>query len=290
MGNGRATALAALFLASFMAVLARPGLAQTRPAGGRDDFARKAAALIAAEVGNRPMVMLGEIHGTIEIPVITGELAARWTIGSEKRPLLLGLEAAGSDQGRVDRYLASKGTAADRASLLAGTHWTEPRHDGRDSRAMAALIERIRALRSSGADISIAMFDAAGKGERDARMAASLRSAVKAHPAARVLVLTGNVHAMTGKPPEMYSDGKLFVPPTTMARHLADLHPVSIEFRALQGDAWTCQETCGRHAFPTANRSMTAPTLEHHDPGDSWDYVMVLPRFTASPPAVDGDG
>jgi hypothetical protein len=297
MGKGSLAALAALLIGGFMAVhaagvrAASTQKASTQKAGVQEAgdlsrTAREAAALIDAGVRNRHMVMLGEIHGTAEIPAVAGELAARWTQGAGKQPVLLGLEAASTDQARVDRYLASKGAAADRTDLIAGTHWTEPKHDGRDSRAMAALIERMRALRAAGADISIAMFDAPGAGERDARMAASLRRAIAAHPKSRVLVLTGNVHAMTGKPPEMYNDGKRFVPPTTMARHLADLHPVSIEFRAMQGDAWVCQDTCGRHAFPTSGRSIAGPTLEPHDPGASWDYLAVLPRFTASPPAV----
>jgi hypothetical protein len=276
-------------LAAIAAVLIGIGGMQAAGAQEAGDVARvatQAATLIDGELGARHVVMLGEIHGTEEIPAITGELAARWTTGAGKKPLLLGLEAASVDQSGVDRYLASKGTAADRANLLAGTHWNEQHHDGRDSQAMAALIERMRALRAAGADVSIAMFDAPGAGERDARMAASLRKAMAAHPTARVLVLTGNVHAMTGKPHEMFLDDKPYTPPTTMARHIADLHPVSIEFRALRGDAWTCQDTCGRHPLPTGTRSMTGPTLERHDPGESWDYLVALPRFTASPPAV----
>jgi hypothetical protein len=225
------------------------------------------------------------MHGTAEIPAITGELAARWTGGEHRQPLLLGLEAAGADQARVERYLASPGSAADRAGLLAGAHWTEPMHDGRDSVAMAALIERVRALRAAGADISIAMFDVAGDGERNARMAAALRGAIGAHPDARVLVLTGNVHAMTGTPPQMFNAGKPVKLPTTMARHLADLHPVSIDFAAAQGDFWACQATCGPH--PVAPRAgVVEPTLERFDPGESWDWLMRLPRFTASPPAI----
>lgn len=287
MRKGSLAALAALLIGGL--VIAHAVGAQ--PAGHVADVAHKAATLIDAGVAGQHVVLLGEIHGTTEIPAIAGELAARWTTGAGKQPLLLGLEANSADQARVDRYLASKGTVADRADLIAGAHWTEPMHDGRDSRAMAALIERMRALRAGGADVAISMFDAAGDGERDARMAASLRSAIEAHPAAHVLVLTGNVHAMTGKPPEMFLDDKPYTPPTTMARHLADLHPVSIEFRALQGDAWTCHgRDCGPHALPQAPRSITEPSIERQDPGASWDYLMVLPRFTASKPAIAQTG
>jgi erythromycin esterase-like protein len=254
-----------------------------RPA---DAQVQDAAAQIAAAVGDRRLVMLGEMHGTTEIPAIAGDLVARWT-GGHAQSVLLGLEATTADQARVDRYLASDGTAADRADLLAGEHWTEPMHDGRDSRAIAGLIERLRTLRAAGADVSIAMFDAPGAGERNARMAASLRSAIAAHQGARVLVLTGNVHAMTGEPPEMFSAGKPYKLPTTMARHLADLHPVSINVGAAQGDFWACQDTCGRHlAMQGRHPSIAEPSLERNDPGDTWDYLLMLPRFSASEPAI----
>jgi predicted SnoaL-like aldol condensation-catalyzing enzyme len=283
MKKGSLAALAAALL----------GLAGMHAAGAQeaDDVARTAvdaARLIDASVAGQRVVMLGEIHGTAENPAIAGELAARWATGDRAQPMLLGLEATSADQARVDRYLASAGTTADRADLLAGKHWTEPMHDGRDSLAMAALIERMRALRAGGADVSVALFDAPGGGDRDARMASSLRSAIVAHPGARVLVLAGNVHAMTGPPNPMTNDGKPYTPPTTMARHLADLHPVSINFGALRGDAWTCWagNDCGPHALPPANRSIDGPTIDRQDPGQAWDYFVTLPRFTASAPAV----
>lgn len=254
-------------------------------ASDRAHTVAEAATLIDADVGDRHLVMLGEMHGTAEIPAIAGELVGRWA-SEHRQPVLLGLEAASTDQARVDHYLASGGTAADRADLLAGEHWTEPMHDGRDSVAMAMLIERMRALRAAGADVSIAMFDPSGDGERNARMAASLRGAIAAHPGARVLVLTGNVHAMTGEPPEMFSDGKPYKLPMTMARHLADLHPVSIDFGAIQGDFWACQDTCGRHPVIQRRPPIAEPSLERNDPGATWDYRMILPRFSASEPAA----
>ena len=270
---------------AFAAMLAgfAPSTAMAREA---DATVREAASMIDARTTGKRFVLLGEIHGTVEIPAIAGELAARWASGAGRHPVLLGLEATSADQVRVDRYLASKGTAEDRAALIAGKHWTEPTHDGRDSQAMAALIERMRTLRAAGADVAIAMFDAPGGGERDARMAKALREAIAAHPAARVLVLTGNVHAMTGEPPQMFNDGKPFTPPTTMARRLADLHPTSIEFRAMSGEAWTCQDRCGRHAVPMPGRSISHPSMDRQGARAAWDHLVALPRFTASEPAA----
>jgi hypothetical protein len=281
MRKGSLAALAAVML----------GLATMRAAGAQEagDVARtatEAAKLIDDSLAGQHFVMLGEMHGTAETPAIAGELAACWATGEHRQPVLLGLEITSADQARVDRYLASRGAPADRADLLAGEHWTDPMHDGRDSVAMAALIERVRALRAAGADVSIALFDAPGKDERNARMAVSLRSAIAAHPQARVLVLTGNVHAMTGKPPQMFSEGKPYKLPTTTARHLADLHPVSIDVRAMQGDLWICQETCGRKTLPSSGRTISAPSIERYDQGQAWDYLVKLPRFTASEPAI----
>jgi hypothetical protein len=257
-----------------------------KEAGDVAGAATRAAAMIDAEVAGKHLLMLGEMHGTAECPAIAGELAARWATGAHAQPVLLGLEVASDDQARVDRYLASAGTAADRADLLAGKHWMDPSHDGRDSAAMASLLERMRALRAAGADVAVALFDAPGDGERDGRMAARLRSAIAAHPGSRVLVLTGNVHAMTGAPPEMFREGKPYTLPLTMARRLADLHPVSVDIRATQGDMWVCQDTCGVHALPPQRRTVDAPELARNDPGSTWDYRIALPRFTASLPAV----
>jgi hypothetical protein len=283
MRKGSLAALAAVVI----------GLAAMHAAGAKEtgDVARtatQAAAMLDAGVAGKHMVMLGEMHGTAECPAIAGELAARWATGAHAQPVLLGLEVTSVDQARVDRYLASKGTAADRADLLAGEHWTEPHHDGRDSAAMAALLERVRALRAGGADIAVVLFDAPGDGERDGRMAEALRRAIAAHPGARVLALAGNVHAMTGEPPQMFSEGKPYKLPVTMARRLADLHPASVDIRAMQGDMWVCQDTCGVHALPPPKRTIDAPELVRNDPGSTWDDRIVLPRFTASLPAVPG--
>jgi hypothetical protein len=121
-------------------------------------------------------------------------------------------------------------------------------------------------------------------------MAEALRRAIAAHPGARVLALAGNVHAMTGEPPQMFSEGKPYKLPVTMARRLADLHPVSVDIRAMQGDMWVCQDTCGVHALPPAKRTIDSPELTRNDPGDTWDYRVALPRFTASLPALGDAG
>src|SRR5690606_6849423 len=116
--------------------------------------------LLEDAIGDRPLVLLGEMHGTREIPAMTGTLVAHY---ARSGPGLLGLEASGGAQPRVDRYLDSDGGLLAKADLLAGEHWQDATHqgmhDGRDSAAMFALIEQVRRLRKLGADIDIVMFD-----------------------------------------------------------------------------------------------------------------------------------
>lgn len=246
----------------------------------------EAVALLVDAIGTSKLVLLGEMHGTREIPAITGELAAHYATRSD--PVLLGLEATSNDQARVDRYLESAGSQSDRTRLLAGEHWRESHHDGRDSRAMFDLIERMRQLRASGAEISVVFFDMPGDGERNQRMAVALRAAIKRNPAAMTLVLTGNVHAMTGNPPPMIHEGKSYALPTTVGRHLADLSPLSINIQASRGEFVRCQDgRCDPQAVAHDLPERVVPTLERADEAEApWDMTLILPRFTVSEPAI----
>ncbi|MGV6492816.1 hypothetical protein ACTUVK_003020 [Stenotrophomonas rhizophila] len=94
----------------------------------------------------RPLVLVGELHGTVETPALVGELAC--AAAADATPVTVALEMDPTEQARIDAYLASAGTAADRSALLAGRFWTRTMQDGRSSVAMAALIERLRSLRS----------------------------------------------------------------------------------------------------------------------------------------------
>jgi hypothetical protein len=248
---------------------------------------RRALDLLAETIAARRLVLLGEMHGTREIPALVGDLIERESRAGG--PLVLALEITTRDQPVVDRYLASAGARADRAALLAGAQWTEPHHDGRDSQAMAGLIERVRLLRARGRDVSIVLFDPADAADRNRGMATILRATALAAPQARLRVLTGNVHAMTDRPAwDMFDEsGRRIEPPMTAGRHLADLHPFSIDIEALGGTAWTCQAgRCGAHAY-RAKPGMHAPAIDiATDVGTAWDATLLLPAFTASPPAT----
>ena len=244
--------------------------------------------LLADAIGTNGLVLLGEMHGTKEIPALVGDLVAHETEFGED--VILALEITSIDQSLVNSYLTSSGEPADQAALVAGEHWQEPTHDGRDSQAMFELIERIRKLRNRGANVSIDLFDVPGDGERNKRMANHLRSVMQRSPHAIVLVLTGNFHAMTARPPwKVINDGKQIEPPMTAGRYLADLHPLSINISAANGEVWACMNGCGVNAMPN-HGAISEPTLELTEPSKSaWNATLTLPKFTASPPAVSID-
>lgn len=266
------------------AAIAQP--AAPSPDSKAHTAAARALELLDKAIGNRTLVLLGEIHGTQEIPALVGELVELEARGGKQ--MILALEVTTREQAIVDRYLMSSGSKADRVALLAGAHWQDAMHDGRDSEAMFVLIEHVRNLRERGGNIAITLFDPGGDARRNQQMAENLRAIARHSPQATLLVLTGNVHAMTSAPPwAMFDRGKRIEPPMTAGRYLSDLHPLSINIDAASGDMWVCMDgECGAHpVFAHGAGSLT--TLEYSKPAESaWDATLTLPRFTASPPAI----
>lgn len=263
-------------------------VAATSPAHGANPdqpVVRNALDLLQDGIGSHRLVLLGEMHGTREIPALTGDLAERYARSGEQ--VVLALEMAESEHGRVDRYLDSPGAGADRVALLSGWHWREPMHDGRDSEAMLELIEHMRVLRAQGNRVRIVLFDPGDtRDDRDRGMARRLRAAAAEYPQARLLVLTGNVHAMTRAPQNLVLDGKPYEP-MTAGRLLEDLDPLSIRFAARTGESVACLH--GRCAVQPysgpAAASAPAYALES-SPQSPWDATLTLQRFTASPAAI----
>jgi erythromycin esterase-like protein len=241
-----------------------------------------ALSLLAQAVATHRLALLGELHGTRETPALAGDLVAHY---AKRGPVILALEIDHGQQPVLARYLASDGGADARAQMLAGSHWRDAMHDGRDSAAMFQLVERVRVLRKGGAPVGVLAFDPSLRDmdARNAGMARILRRAAALAPRARLVVLTGNVHAMT-HPQEMFLDGRR-ITLVTAGRALADLAPVSIDIRGASGEFWACRQSCAKQ--PVASpRTLPAPSLERNAPGSGWDYTLVLPRLTASPPAI----
>lgn len=240
--------------------------------------------LLLQAIGGHRLVLVGELHGTRETPALVADAVEHLLADGDA--VVLALEISLAEQPAIDAYLASPGTRADRAALLASPHWTDPMHDGRDSAAMLDLIERVRVLRADGGDMTLALFDPGDVAERDRGMADRLRALAAEHAHARMVVLIGNMHATIAAPASLADeDGRRIEPPMTAGRYLRDLDPFSINVHAGAGESVACTQMVCRVQSLGAQAAGTMPRLERSPPGEPWHAFLILPVFTASPPA-----
>lgn len=202
-----------------------------------------AAANLQAAAGGHRLILLGEKHGTREIPDLVARLVAAY---SAQEPVLLALEMPASEQPALHRYLRSDGSAQARSRLLATPFWTiqGDQHDGRRSHDMVDLVESVRRLRAQGRDVSLMAYDVErgpqrSANQRDQAMATRVRAAYAALPRGRLLVLGGNVHAMLARSPG--APAEMQVP---MGHWLRDLSPWSVDIVARRGAFWGCRDGC----------------------------------------------
>src|SRR5271156_2189012 len=87
-------------------------------------------------------VGIGDLHGTEELPAFFGQLVEG---AAARREVTVVLEYPERYRRDLDRYLASSGDEAARKAFLATDFWTKWR-DGRSSKAMFALVEKLRTL------------------------------------------------------------------------------------------------------------------------------------------------
>lgn len=241
---------------------------------------------LAAASKDRSLLLVGEMHGTQEVPALVGQLAAQLVHKGEK--VVVGLEYPQGEDAHLQAYLRSQGSAADRARLLATPFWTRSFQDGRSSEAGLDLIESLRVQRQQGGKLRVVAFDMSPaqesrQVERDEAMADNLRAAVKANRGSRMIVLTGNYHARqsVGAP---WNASHRF-----MGHFLTDLNPLSVDVRALGGAYWACfDQGCAVQQMGAKPATAVARGLyaDPRAPAIGYQLVLQLDEFAASPPAV----
>jgi hypothetical protein len=247
----------------------------------------------AALTGPGSILLVGEMHGTTQVPELVGRIACHAARAPEAK-VILGLEMTADNQSTVDAYLAGNGADPDMAALLAAPHFTSEMKDGRSSQAMQQLLATVRGWRSAGAPIEVVCFDA-GPGvaktaaERDAVMAKTLATVHRDRPGSTLVTLSGNVHNRTV--PGVPWDAA-FVP---MGVHLREAFPklVSLDFRSAGGAFWACMGTPGGEVKCGATQSGgedrgAESFVELHAARDDkgFDGVLYAGTTTASEPAV----
>ena len=258
------------------AVLARLGCAEL---AGADALVKR------PEIG---FVLVGEYHGTNEMPAVARDIACAAT--ATGRPLAFGVELSPSDQPAIDAFMRSNGSPSARAALLASPGWTEK--GGRTTAAIVDMLETLRRLARRN-KVSVVAFDAAPtprgtSAEREAAMAKLLRKAGAKQPGTIVVALTGAGHA--GKSP-----WSSYTPPFPAAGQLLPAErTVVLTFARPGGRYWGCAAPNG-----DASRGCTAYDMPPREPvaargirldkslREGFDGVYSPGgRYTASHPAV----
>lgn len=250
-------------------------------------------AIPGQEALDAPVVLLGESHGTAEIPAAFGRLACHAAAERRPQPIVVGLEIWTSAQAAIDTFLAGPGGPAARGTLLEQDFWQRDYQDGRSSAAMADLLEALRRHRASGLNLVVRAIDPPkfdSPGDRDARMAAAVMDAVTSQRPAQTLVLVGDVHSrvLPGYP---WNPADAYL---SVGAHLRKKYADTVGLRTLSGggSAWQClsneAKDCGVRRLGTREITGEVPRLAL-DPGaletTGWSGILFLRALTASPPA-----
>lgn len=227
----------------------------------------------------RGPLLFGEMHGSVETPALISQAAC---VLSQSREVAVGLEIPTAEQPRIDAYLASRGTAADRQHLLDSGFW-QRNWDGRSSAAMLRLIDDIRALKQNGAPVEVFVFDdqPGTTLQRDVAIANGIRRFHTQRPTAQIVALMGNVHARQ----EPITLGNETIVPA--GKLLGDLKPVSILVAYPKGKVWACMPECGVQDLNAAKNFAAPPGFRSGDAAAGYNYTYSLPSMTAAAPAVE---
>jgi len=121
------------------------------------------AAFDCSEVGGldyllkqRTVLLLGEIHGTVESPQFVADLLCNAVAFGHSVAVALQLPEFESEV--ISQYLDSEGTVEDRKELLTHAQELTLYQDGRFSDAMLGLLDSIHALRALGGQVDLRLF------------------------------------------------------------------------------------------------------------------------------------
>lgn len=242
------------------------------------------------------IVLVGETHGTSEIPRFTAGLVC--SLLRAGKSVVLGVEHSGQQQESFNRYLRSAGSEADRQMLLQGQSW-KTYADGRGSVAMLELVETLRKLRHGGQRVGVLAFsrndnlqvpmEAADRAFltpdddllqsriADRMMADTVMNAAILYPRYVVVALAGSGHTSTvqgtDRDPAFMPMGQLLT---------AQVPAFIIGFETGGGEHWAYGLGGGRVRAIDAG-----PTFAG---GTRVDQIVRIDRLTASKPARDATG
>ena len=234
----------------------------------------------------RSTLVLGDLHGTQELPAFVGGVVAQL---AAHQPVVLALEIPADQTLGIPAFLDSDGGPAARVAVLRDPFWRDAYQDGRRSDAMLALIDQARQLRAAGKRVDVDRFDPVLPGppsqeSREEAMAQHLIATRAARPDAVLVVYVGNLHAVR-------TEHEAIPGFAWMARRMARAGVVftSLGPRWQSGTAWTCPNAdpadCG--ATPVKGKGGPAGIITMGaTPGGHYDGWFDVGPVQASPPAA----
>lgn len=224
------------------------------------------------------IVWTGEMHGTSEMPALFGDMVC--AAGADGHPVVVVLERSAIEEPFWNMFLASDGGDEARGRLLMGVEWRNALQDGRSSEAMLGLGDRLRVLKAGGRRVSIDFIDRAFDPAKpaDAQMAQTVMAVRAQHPKARILVYTGNFHAMK-KEPGGFQTAASLLPPSDV---------VSINILGEAGKSWLIKDGVpGEHDIwgPDHDREVVA---SGNDPAYDFIAYTGVPTTPSAPAMAEG--
>jgi hypothetical protein len=192
---------------------------------------------------NTKYVMLGEIHGNNEMPMMAADIACLYA--ESGKPVTVALEWDNNNQTAIDTYLASDGGEEALAAFGTAPVW-QGFQDGRASGAILHLIERLRVMHLAGKIRRVIAIDQIGQGpnwNREKAMADNIL-AIDRGEGGVIVTLIGNYHSRKAVAEDGDdADGRKIY----TAGYLPADETVSLMMLHNGGQSWVCysDHSCG---------------------------------------------
>lgn len=255
-----------------------------------DDSAVESEALIPLALlelsTSSDLVLIGEVHGTKQIPVLLSKLVQ--SIAEQGKSISLGLEVLDELSPHFDDFIDTDCSDHSTSGFLELEWWNPRKQDGRRSRAFLDLLVNLRILKNRyPGKIHVYFYNAFSReySEREALMANNVYEEVQSSKADVNVVLSGRIHTGTkkGLPYDLHTK--------SMGEHLVSMLPTtkSVLLTYSGGKRWACStDYCGASSVPAmlvSNKSSVNQIGVLMDENLRHDFFWHIGVVDASPPA-----
>lgn len=235
---------------------------------------------------NQKVLVIGELHGTNEVPQLILGLAER--LNANGRKVLLLLEMPVAEKEALHEFFRHADSAP--AQLLKRDYW-QGEYYGTTSLAIYQMLLGLRSIRDAGGKIAVEPFDNRGisNQELERAMAESALQLMGSYPSDySVIIHTGNYHSPTKITADSPSPRM-----GTILREVLGERVVSLEIHAKEGGkAWGCiadeQGEFSSRIYDVASSWLPFEIGSVHElpPIALWDLLLMIERFSPSPNAA----